>query len=128
MLLHTLKNHTGIIITALFMASCGSSQQQGPQQAGLQAVPVTLDTVKSTDAVYHDEYPGTVVAFNQVDIRAQVSGYVTGLFFKDGDKVSKGQKLYTIDAQVYDANYQQAQANLQVQETNLLKAQKDADR
>lgn len=110
------------------MASCGSSQQQGPQQAGLQAVPVTLDTVKSTDAVYHDEYPGTVVAFNQVDIRAQVSGYVTGLFFKDGDKVSKGQKLYTIDAQVYDANYQQAQANLQVQETNLLKAQKDADR
>lgn len=128
MLLHTLKNHTGIIITALFMASCGSSQQQGPQQAGLQAVPVTLDTVKSTDAVYHDEYPGTVVAFNQVDIRAQVSGYVTGLFFKDGDKVSKGQKLYTIDAQVYDANYQQAQANLQVQETNLLKVQKDADR
>ena len=128
MLLHTLKNHTGIIITALFLASCGSSQQQGPQQAGLQAVPVTLDTVKSTNAVYHDEYPGTVVAFNQVDIRAQVSGYVTGLFFKDGDKVSRGQKLYTIDAQVYDANYQQAQANLQVQETNLLKAQKDADR
>lgn len=42
--------------------------------------------------------------------------------------MQKGQKLYSIDAQVYNANYQQAQANLQVQETNLLKAQKDADR
>jgi membrane fusion protein (multidrug efflux system) len=128
MLLHTLKNYTGFIAAVVFMASCGNSQQAPQQPAGPQAVAVTIDTVKSTDAVYYDEYPGTLVALNQVDIRAQVSGYVTGLFFKEGDKVSKGQKLYTIDAQVYDANYQQSQANLQVQETNLLKAQKDADR
>jgi membrane fusion protein (multidrug efflux system) len=36
--------------------------------------------------------------------------------------------LYSIDQQLYNANYQQSIANLQVQETNLLKAQKDADR
>ncbi|PZR65269.1 MAG: hypothetical protein DI537_51295, partial [Stutzerimonas stutzeri] len=48
--------------------------------------------------------------------------------FKDGDKVKKGQRLYSIDAQTYDANYQNALANQAVQETNLVKAQKDADR
>jgi membrane fusion protein (multidrug efflux system) len=58
----------------------------------------------------------------------QVSGYITGVYFKDGAKVYKGQKLYTIDQQVYGANLQQAIANLQVQQTNLVKAQKDAER
>jgi membrane fusion protein (multidrug efflux system) len=65
---------------------------------------------------------------NFVDIRPQVSGYITGIFFKDGDHVLNGQKLYTIDQQQYEANYQQALANLEVQKTNLVKAQKDADR
>ncbi|MCC6289042.1 MAG: efflux RND transporter periplasmic adaptor subunit [Chitinophagaceae bacterium] len=111
----------------IVLSACGSKQQQ--QQQGLPpAIPVTLQTVQATTAVYHDEYPGTVVALNQTDIRAQVTGYITGIYFKDGDKVKKGQKLYSIDQQLYNANYQQAIASLQVQETNLLKAQKDADR
>jgi len=110
----------------MLFASCGNKKQaaQGPPPP----VPVTVDTVKETDAAYYDEYPGTVVALNEVKLTSQVSGYVTGVYFNDGDKVSKGQKLYSIDAQVYAANYQQAQANLEVVESNLNKAQKDADR
>ena len=91
-------------------------------------MPVTLATVSSTNAVYYDEYPGTVSALNEIKLTAQVTGYVTSIHFKDGDKVRKGQLLYSLDAQVYNANYQQAVANLQVQEANLIKASKDADR
>ena len=112
--------------TLLVLASCGEKQQQ--QQGPPPPAPVTVQEVKAMDAAYYDEYPGTVVALNQTEIRAQVTGYVTGIYFKDGAKVSKGQRLYSIDPQLYSANLQQAQANLQVQETNLLKAQKDADR
>jgi len=111
----------------LMLASCGAKQQQ-QQQGPPPAVSITADTAESTDAVYYDEYPGTVTALDQIQLTAQVSGYVTGIYFKDGDKVTRGQKLYSIDAQIYNANVEQAQANLQVQETNLLKAQKDADR
>jgi membrane fusion protein (multidrug efflux system) len=57
-----------------------------------------------------------------------VSGFVTGVYFKDGDRVRKGQLLYSIDAQLYAANYQQAVSNLKVQEANINKAQKDANR
>ncbi len=56
------------------------------------------------------------------------TGYQYYYLFKDGDKVKKGQRLYAIDQQLYNANYQQALASQAVQETNLLKAQKDADR
>jgi membrane fusion protein, multidrug efflux system len=112
--------------TLLYMISCGSKQQQ--QQGPPPPVPVTVAEVKTNDAAYFDEYPATVVALNQTELRAQVTGYITGIYFKDGDKVKKGQRLYSIDQQVYNATYQQALANLSVQETNMLKAQKDADR
>jgi membrane fusion protein (multidrug efflux system) len=109
----------------VLLAACGSKkQQQGPPPA----IAVTVTDVTTTQAAYYDEYPGTVVALNQTELRAQVTGYVTGIYFKDGDKVRKGQRLYSIDQQLYNANYQQAIANQQVQETNLVKAQKDADR
>ncbi len=116
---------TGMLF-AVLLAACGNKQQapQGPPPA----VPVTLAEVQPSNTRYNDEYPGLLVALNQTEIRAQVTGYVTGIYFRDGDKVSKGQRLYSIDAQQYDANYQAAIANMQVQESNLLKAQKDADR
>ena len=89
---------------------------------------VTVEPVKFTDAVYYDEYPATVTALNQVELRPQVSGFITGVHFKDGDRVRKGQLLYSVDDQLYAANYQQAIANSQVQEATMNKAQKDANR
>jgi membrane fusion protein (multidrug efflux system) len=94
-----------IIITA---ASCGkkNNQQQAPPP-----VAVNIDTVQTSSATYYDEYPATINALNQVDIHAQVSGYITGIYFKDGSHVSKGQKLYSIDQQQYAGAYNQAIAN-----------------
>ncbi|GGH73936.1 membrane fusion protein (multidrug efflux system) [Filimonas zeae] len=127
MLFRTIRNYAGVACF-LTLASCGNKQQQQQQQGPPPAVPVTVEEAATTSAVYYDEYPGTVTPLNQTELRAQVTGYITGIHFKDGDKVSKGQKLYSIDQQVYDANYQQSLANVAVQEANLVKAQKDADR
>ena len=126
MFFNSLKKYTasGIII---LLAACGAADKS-PQQEPPPPVFVTVSEVQTTNAVYYDEYPAILTALNQTELRAQVSGYVTGVYFQDGQKVSKGQRLYSIDAQVYDANYQQSLANLQVQETNVMKAQKDADR
>jgi membrane fusion protein (multidrug efflux system) len=120
------KRYHKYFILAFFITSCGD--KKNPQQGPPPATAVTVEDVKSTDAVYNDEYPGTIAALNEIKLTSQVSGYVTGIYFKDGDKIRKGQKLYSIDAEVYNANYQQAVANLQVQESNLIKSQKDADR
>lgn len=126
-MLHKAIKTLSLYASVLILAACGAKQQQ-QQQGPPPAVPVTVHEVSLSDAVYYDMYPGTVTAMNQVELRAQVTGYITGIYFKDGEKVRKGQRLYAIDQQVYSANEQQAIANLQVQETNLLKAQKDADR
>jgi membrane fusion protein (multidrug efflux system) len=106
------------------MAACGG---KAPVQK-TPPVPVTVYQVEKESAVYYDQYPATVAPLNQVDLRAQVTGYITGIFFKDGQHVRKGQKLYDIDRQQYQANYDQAVANLNVAKAALGRAQQDADR
>ena len=112
----------------LAIAACGDKKPQQAQQGPPPAVAVTTTEVTTSSATYNDEYPGTVVALNQIELRPQVNGYITGVYFQDGQRVRKGQPLYSIDQQQYEANYNQAQAALAVQEANLVKAQKDADR
>jgi membrane fusion protein, multidrug efflux system len=123
------NNYIVLFFTILvFMLSSCANTQKKQQPGPPPAVPVTLATVKTTDAVFYEEYPGTITPLDEIKLTSQVNGYITGIFFKDGQKVRKGQKLYSIDAQVYKANYQQSIADLQVQESNLVKSQKDADR
>jgi membrane fusion protein (multidrug efflux system) len=113
--------------TLFLLTACGNSKDQAPPPPPPPAK-VTVQPVIKTDAVYYDEYPATINALNQVELRPQVSGFISGVYFKDGARVRKGQLLYSIDEQLYAANYQQALAGLSVQEANLNKAQKDANR
>lgn len=113
-----------LIIAAISCGKKDSSQQQGPPPA----VNVNTDTVQQGTVVYYDNYPATITALIQVDIKPQVSGNITGVFFHDGDHVRKGEKLYSIDPQQYAGTYNQAIANVDVAKANLVKAQKNADR
>lgn len=111
---------------ALLIASCGNKTQQ--TAAAPPPTAVNVAEVKKADAVYYDNYQGTVVALNNVELRSQVAGFITGIFFKEGEIVPKGKALYEIDRRKYLDAYQQAQANLSSANANLVKAQKDVDR
>ncbi|QJD97815.1 efflux RND transporter periplasmic adaptor subunit [Mucilaginibacter robiniae] len=89
---------------------------------------VSVATAEAASAIYYNQYQATVVALNSVELRAQVAGFITGIFFKEGEVVPKGKLLYEIDRRKYEAAYQQARANLSSAQANLVKAQKDADR
>lgn len=115
------------VAVLLLLSACGD-QTNKASNAGPAPVKVKVEPVSVGEASYYDEYPATVTPLNLVELRPQVSGYVTGIHFKDGERVKKGQLLYSIDAQLYNANHQQAIANLSVQEANLMKARKDAER
>jgi len=126
-----MKNKTLIIFFSLGMTvlffSCASRKKDDPMKAPPPPA-VSEEIVERGKAVYYDEYPATVAALNQNDLRAQVTGYITGIHFKDGQHVVQGQKLYDIDKQQYQASLDQAIANLNVTKANLARAQQDADR
>jgi membrane fusion protein (multidrug efflux system) len=111
------------ITCCLILSSCKPPQAPIPS-----AVPVNLFTVKAQKVTYYDRYISTSVALSQVDLHPQVQGYITGIFFKEGTHVKKGEKLYEIDRSIYENNYKTAQANVEVAEGNLKQAQEDADR
>jgi RND family efflux transporter MFP subunit len=111
---------------SLLLTSCGGTK--APEQKAPPPTPVNVYQVKKEVAVYYNQYPATVTPLNQVDLKAQVTGYITGIYFKDGQHVTKGQKLYDLDRQQYQANYDQAVANLNVAKSSFDRAQQDADR
>jgi RND family efflux transporter MFP subunit len=111
------------LMACLIFSSC--KPPQPPQQP---PVPVNLFTVKAQPVTYYDRYTGTTVALNQVNLLPEVQGYITGIFFKEGSHVTKGQKLYDIDRRIYEDNYNTAAANVKVAEGNLKQARQDADR
>ena len=116
-----------LLLGALY--SCGGTgKDPATQPKAPPPVPVFIAEVQKATAVYYDQYPATIVALNEVQVRPQVTGYITGIYFQDGQHVSKGQKLYSIDQQQYQAGYEQSVANLNVAKANLAKAQQDADR
>jgi RND family efflux transporter MFP subunit len=123
-----MKNFIQIFFLAIITAATSCGKKNTQQHQAPPPVPVNIDTVRTTSATYFDEYPATINALNEVEIHAQVSGYITGVYFKDGQYVNKGQKLYSIDQQQYTGAYNQAVANLNVSKANLIKAQKNADR
>jgi membrane fusion protein (multidrug efflux system) len=103
-------------------ASNGSGQPASP------AVPVNAHAVTREKVVGTDTYPGTVVALHEVELRPQVSGYITRIFVQDGQPVRRGQPLYEIDRTKYRAAYNQAQAAVESAAANLERVEKDARR
>jgi RND family efflux transporter MFP subunit len=112
----------------LALAACNGTDKKGAGAAAPPATPVNVIDAQTSKALYYDKYQGIVISLSSVELRSQVAGYVTGIFFKEGDVVTKGAPLYEIDRRKYVAAYEQANANVISAKANLLKAQKDIDR
>ncbi|MGV3627717.1 MAG: efflux RND transporter periplasmic adaptor subunit [Betaproteobacteria bacterium] len=74
-------------------------------------------TVKAVRAVTKPmpvmiEAVGTVEPEQSVQVRAQVSGVLQNISFKEGDKVKAGQLLFQIDPRTFQSQYNQAVAAL----------------
>lgn len=58
------------------------------------------------------EFTGNAVAFNAVPLVARVQGFLEKVLFQDGDLVKKGQLLFVIQQEQYEAQLQQAEASV----------------
>jgi multidrug efflux system membrane fusion protein len=90
-------------------------------------------TVKAVQAVVKPmpvlvEAVGTVEAENSVQVRAQVSGVLQSVAFKEGDRVKAGQVLFQIDPRTYQAQYNQALAQLARDKAQLENARAQQER
>jgi RND family efflux transporter MFP subunit len=64
------------------------------------------------------EYTGNTQAINTVQLQARVQGFLEKVFFKDGDLVKKDQLLFLIQQNTYQAQLEQAEAQVLQQKAN----------
>jgi RND family efflux transporter MFP subunit len=113
------------VIIAAFVSSC--SQVQGTQAPPPpQALPVLA--VNSAPATTYQEYSATVEGKTNVDIRPQVTGYLDKIYVEEGAYVAQGQSLFKINDRPYDAQLNNAEANISAAKANMEKAAIEVNR
>jgi len=106
---------------------------QGPDPAHASrgaraAVPVSIATASRQDVPIYLTGLGTVQALFTVAIHAQVDGKLQDVFFKEGQRVKKGDVLAKIDPRLYQAALDQAKARKAQDDAALIAWQKDLAR
>ena len=97
-----------------------ASKPKGPV---VRAVNVEMVTARVGDAPVQISAIGQIVSSHSVAIRPQVSGTLQNVFFKEGDSVEAGEKLFEIDAAPYRAELAQAEAQVASNRAALLAAE-----
>lgn len=59
-----------------------------------------------------DEYTGRFEAFERVEVRARLSGYIDEVHFRDGQVVRKGDLLFRIDPRPFELSLEAARAEV----------------
>ncbi|HSJ68822.1 MAG TPA: efflux RND transporter periplasmic adaptor subunit [Anditalea sp.] len=111
-----------VLSVILMISSCAEEEEEE------QPIRVTTSEVIREDVRFTQQYPASVVALEEIELRADVVGYVTGIHVQEGQKVKRGQLLYTIDQTRYEARRKQAASSLAIAEANLERVQRDVQR
>jgi membrane fusion protein, multidrug efflux system len=117
-----------IICFGLIAGMLSCSVNASNKKSEISNIPVTVTNVSMTNAIFYNSYPANIVALKSVELRGQVGGYLTGMYFIEGKEVRAGEKLYEIDRRKYQAAYRESQSNVKIAEDNLEKVQRDANR
>jgi multidrug efflux system membrane fusion protein len=119
--------HTSL--AALLLLTAGCANKEAVQAAKpTAAAPVRIATVASRTMPVELQAIGNVEAISTVSIKAQISGQLMRVHFKEGDFVKKGQLLFTIDRAPFEAALRQAEGTLAKDEAQSLNSRLDAER
>jgi multidrug efflux system membrane fusion protein len=91
-------------------------------------VPVVTAPVESKDVPIYLRGVGTVIAYNNVVVRSQITGQLVSVNFQQGQTVHKGNLLAQIDPRPYQAQVDQTEANRDRDQAQLVNAQSNLDR
>jgi RND family efflux transporter MFP subunit len=100
-------------------AACGDKSAYAPPPPPK----VTVSQPVTQPVTDYLEFTGNTQAINTVQLKARVEGYLEKVFFKDGDRVKKGQLLFLIQQNTYEAKLKQAEADILSQKAKLFHAQ-----
>ncbi|MBX9719904.1 MAG: efflux RND transporter periplasmic adaptor subunit, partial [Candidatus Obscuribacterales bacterium] len=118
-----------LFISSFIICSCQKAKEQEAKSVDTEpaqenAPPlVVVTTVEKANVPIYKEWVGQTAASQTVNIRARVEGNLESANFKEGDYVDKGQILFQIEKDSYEASLQSAKADLEKAKAALNQAQ-----
>src|SRR6516162_180950 len=117
-----------IPLLGVALAGCNSRDQVQAAKTPASGAPVTVAAVASRTMPVELQAIGNVESISTVSIKAQISGQLTGIHFREGDFVKRGQLLFTIERPPFEAALRQAEGTLAKDQAQALHARLDAER
>ena len=100
---------TSYLLSVIILYSCSTGTSKTVDSPPVNLPVVTIE--KGNETVYQ-EYPATIEASANIEIRPQVEGILEYIYIDEGAKVSKGQALFKINDRPYQEQLNQAKATL----------------
>lgn len=97
------------LLSAIFLYSCSTGTSKPIDQPPVSLPVVAIENGNET---VYQEYPATIEASANIEIRPQVEGILEYIYVDEGAKVNKGQALFKINDRPYQEQLNQAKANL----------------
>lgn len=94
---------------SFFLTACDRTKAAAPTAS---AVPVMAAFAEQKDVPVQVRAIGAVEAYSTVAVKTQITGELTGVYFKEGDDVKKGQLLFTLDKRPFEADLRKQESNL----------------
>ena len=115
------------LTSTLFFSGCGEEKKAAAPHA-LPPLAVETVTVHKKPFPIWVQYTAITKATSDQEIRARVSGRLQKIYFKDGDIVHKGDKLFLIEQAQYKSNLKSAKAKKRRDQASLALAKADVRR
>lgn len=117
-----------LIAVAAMLPSCsGKGDQQQMMMMQQQAPAIAVVTLEPQQTDLASTFPATIKGKTDIDIRPQVTGFITKVHVDEGQHVRKGQVLFTLDQVQFNAAVDQARAAVNSAQTAVNTAQMTAD-
>ena len=117
-----------VAVAAFILILTGCSRTKAVASPGIPVVPVLAATVDQKDMPVELQAIGSVEAYSSVTVKTQITGELTGVYFKEGQDVNKGDLLFTLDKRPFEADVKRQEANLEHDIAQAKLAHLDADR
>lgn len=117
-----------VLVPLLALAGAALGCAKTNKTAPVETVPVRVGVVEKKAVPLQIRNVGTVQAYVAVSVRAQVTGEIMQVHFREGQDLTKGELLFSIDPRPYEAALAQAEATLARERAQMENAQTDVKR
>lgn len=113
---------------AIIQYGCKSSGEENAAYTNMPPPELPVLAITTAPATTYQEFPASLEGKVNVEIRAQVDGYLDKIFVDEGAYVQAGQSLFKINDRVYNEQLSNAKSSLLAAQANMQKAQVEIDR